>query len=164
MIRPETLRDDIIVPTLVRLDQFKRGFYSRNAVSLMLGIAAQETDLGYWFRQHPTGPGKGIWSVEDQTFYDIVNRYLARSSNRTLRELLNGFVPRGMSLTDPETQVVAPQFACAVARIRLWMVPAPIPDDLEGQAKYWDKYYHADGESDWEEYVNSWHRFAEWAG
>lgn len=36
-----------------------------------------------------------------------------------------------------------PLFSGVFARIRLYLVPAAIPNDIDGQAAYWKKYYNS---------------------
>lgn len=36
-----------------------------------------------------------------------------------------------------------PLFSGVFARIRLYLVPAAIPNDINGQAAYWKKYYNS---------------------
>lgn len=157
MIKTEHFEEYFVRPTLGVLAIYDDRLGSEASVKQMMGIAAQESDLGFYLKQHPKGPGKGFWSVEDFT-HDDVWRYLSRDSNETLRELV-------LTLTKYESKpphdelINNPRYSAAIARIKLWMVPAPLPEDLEGQAMYWDVYYNADKKNQIDEYLDSYRRF-----
>lgn len=146
-------------PALNQIAAFDERLASEPSVNLMMGTAAQESDLGFFLRQHPTGPGKGFWSVEDAT-HDDVWRYLRRDSNA---ELARRVLALARHKTDrpPHTELITnPLYSCAIVRIKYWMRPEPIPATLEGQADYWDWYYNCnDNHGTPEQYLDSYRKF-----
>jgi len=157
MIKPAHLLTEVIEPVLGRLAHVNPKFNSLPSVQLMLGTAAQESDLGFYLRQWPTGPARGVWQMEKDTVSDLVGRYLQKPGNDELRHAVMGFWTGNHFVEDEIVWNMA--LACALARVRYWMVPIPIPEDLEGQARYWDVYYNANEEDEIEEYVASYHEF-----
>jgi len=158
MIHPMHFEAEFVRPILFTLSAFDRRLYTPESVDLMMGTAAQESDLGFYLRQHPRGPGKGFWSVEDNT-HDDVWRYLEREENGQLKALV-------LELTrydekPPHHELIRnPLYSGAIARIRYWYIPKAIPKDRLGQAKYWDKYFNAnDQHGTVEEYLDSYSRF-----
>lgn len=142
-MHPSHFEAEIVRPTLARLSEFDERLYSQSAVTLMMGTAAVESDLGYFLRQHPTGPGRGFWQVEPATHQDVW-RYLAREKNLKLANIILSFASDKTYHPHPaHSQLVeCPLYCCAVARVRYWMVPESLPDDLDGIAGYWKQYFN----------------------
>lgn len=141
MIHPMQFEADIVRPTLNILARFNENLAIEPAVTLMMGTAAQESDLGFFLRQHPSGPAKGWWQVEDATHADVW-RYLQREENIELARLVLG-LSRHKTVMPPHSEMINnPLYSCAIARIKYWMVPAPLPVDLDGLAEYWDRYFN----------------------
>lgn len=159
MIKALHFESHFVRPALVRMAIVDPRLGSEPAVMLMMGTAAQESDLGYYLRQHPTGPGKGFWSIEDAT-HDDVWRYLDRPDNAELARIVKSLA-RSKNGRPPHTELINnPLYSCAIARIKYWMIPIPMPTDLEGLAGYWDKYFNAnDNYGTVEEFLDSYDRF-----
>ena len=49
------------------------------------------------------------------------------------------------------------KYATAMARLRYWMEPTPLPvyNDVQGQAEYWDATYNRDGDDDTAAFLRS---------
>ena len=157
MISATHLTSEVINPVLEHLERVKPGMNRPAAGMLLLGTAAQESDLGFFLRQHPTGPARGVWQMERATVIDIWDRYLEKPGNEELRDVVYGFWTGGEHPADEITWNL--KLACALARIRYWMVPIPIPSDLVGQARYWDVYYNANDKDEQAEYLASYEEF-----
>lgn len=159
MIHPLHFEAHVVRVTLNHLAVFDERIAIEPAVKLMMGTAAQESDLGYFMRQHPSGPGKGPWSVEDAT-HDDVWRYLRRHSNMQLRQRVLGLA-RHKQERPPHSELINnPLYSCAIARVKYWMVPEALPESLEGLAEYWDKYFNANAlHGTVQDFLNSYRRF-----
>jgi hypothetical protein len=163
MIHPLHFEALIVRPTLNKMAAYDERLGGDASVELMMGIAAQESDLGFWLRQHPTGPGCGFWSVEKATHLDVW-RYLNRDDKADLAEIVRSFarnpgpdgIPSHLELIDN------PPYSLAIARVRLWWVPIPKPPagDIEGQGHYWNDNYNVnDDHGTVAEYVASYNKF-----
>lgn len=137
-------REYVIRPTLLDL-----GMWSEAAEDLMLGTAVTESHLTYLV-QHDDGPAKGVYQIEWNTASDILNRYLRiiakddtvyRFAETTGYDMRLGTLDKRTVNSELITNL---KFATAVARLRYYMVPEPLPEvgDLEGYARYWKKYYN----------------------
>ncbi len=113
--------------------------WSPAAENLMLGTIAAESDMGYFLKQS-TGPALGITQVEPATHSDIM-RYLAGRPDILARLLKAAEVPR----LQESFLVCNLKYAVAIARIKYWMQPEPLPhhSDLHALATYHKKYYNS---------------------
>ena len=157
MIKPNHLLTEVIDPVLSVLGKVNYKLMAGPTTQLMLGTAAQESDLGFYLRQWPSGPARGLWQMEEATVRDIVDRYLQRQENAVLRHAVLSFWSGNYDIAEEISWNMA--LACALARVRYWMVPIPIPEDLEDQARYWDIHYNANEEDEVEEYIASYNEF-----
>jgi len=68
----------LIVPTLIHMDEVLPGAYSANAIHMLLGILAQESEMGTYLFQKgaPLTGAKGIFQIESKTHMDVWNSYL----------------------------------------------------------------------------------------
>jgi len=154
VIKANDLREHVIKPTLEILAMAEPRIASDSAVELLMGTAAQESDLGYNLVQVGGGPGLGIYSIEPDTHADVL-RYLNRPDKGFLRRAV-------MSLstdTTDEQLIFNLYYATAIARIRYWYEADPLPDDIRGHAAYWDDHYNANGVTQIEEYMDSYEGF-----
>lgn len=140
------------------LGTFNPKLGAQNAVELLMGTAAQETNLGYYLRQHPAGPGRGPYSIEQATHVDVV-RYLQRPQNAILLDLVNSMVRRGATLGDEGELVDNFAYAHAICRIRYWYETAPIAvaGDIRGHGEYWKQHFNTPaGAGTVEEFMANW--------
>lgn len=116
--------------------------HSRDAVHLMLRTALIESRLSY-LNQLRQGPALGFFQTEPATIDDVY-RYL--ETRPDIKERLLSCV--NMSELPKSLLHHAQNLAlnCAIARVKYWMVPEPIPslDDIEAQGEYWKKYYNTE--------------------
>jgi|TARA_R100001530_G_scaffold3566_7_gene5214 hypothetical protein len=137
--------NEIVTDTLKSI-----GMYSDEALALLIGTGAVES--GYKYLKQIKGPARSYWQIEPATAIDNLDNYLSYRP-----ELLNKVAKASMipyqildeiNLKIMETLLTCNiAFAICMARIKYYRVPKPLPasGDLEGQAKYWLKYYNAGG-------------------
>lgn len=127
-------RMQVVRPTLKHLD-----VWTQASENLLVGTAVQESNLDYLV-QMGGGPALGVFQMEPATHKDIW-RYLSEI-NPTLGEALK---PLSAAWPVNDQQLVTNlSYATAIARVRFWMVPDPLPgaDDIEGLAQYWKTHYN----------------------
>jgi len=153
MIDPLQFRTEIIRPTIERL-----GMGGRSAELLLLGTALVESNLSA-LKQYG-GEALGVYQIEPET-HDDLSRYL--DSKPTLRVKVS-FLSTAGAVFPFDRQLVGFPFdkqlvgnlyyATAMARVKYWMIPAALPDDIQGWAAYWKRYYNtAQGKGDPAEFV-----------
>ncbi len=146
--------------------------WSREAEAIMMGTAAVESGFHYW-RQIGGGPAFSFWQVEPATALDNMENYLKFRKDKYQRIAKHCVLPSSIIYGKMDVNMMAKMlhnnigFACAMARIKYWRVPKPLPDvtDIIGQSKYWKKYYNSDsGKGTPGKYAEAWekheiHRF-----
>ncbi len=140
MIPVHQFRRRVIRPVLDHLAKTEPRLDSGTAENLLLGTAIMESRLADL--EQIDGPAVSMFQVEPTTFEDVYERYLWRQ-RRDLYMAVKGFRWPAQSPLDqlPGNQ----HFACAVARIKYWMVPDPLPEDIDGLGQYWKAHYNAGG-------------------
>ncbi len=133
-INPDQLRD-AITRTLKKVP----GFYSENAVTLLMMTCAVESNLGYYAFHQIKGPAKGIMQVEPETMRDHFGNYLF------FRDRLKAYirVACGVDCYDINALEFNVAFNILMARLKYWRDSEPIPSTLEGMAHYHEKVYNA---------------------
>lgn len=128
------LRTLVIRPTLKNL-----GLWSAASEALMIGTALHESHLTY-LKQVGGGPALGIYQIEPATHQDVW-RYLSEI-NPTLGEAVMNCA--AVTPTQQDQLVSNLTYATAIARVRYWMVPDPLPnaDNLIGLSHYWKDHYN----------------------
>ena len=131
MIDKDQLRQ-VIRDSLEPLD-----LWSPEAAELLMGTAAQESRLGTYVTQLGGGPALGIFQMEPETYHDIWDNYL--KYNIVLRSRVREWVTR-----TPADLTYDMRQSCIMARLHYRRVPEALPavDDLDGQARYWKRYYN----------------------
>lgn len=131
---PTHLHDFVIAPVLDHLETD-----SLAARRLMLGTALTESRLVY-LRQKASGPALGIYQMEPTTHDDIWENYLEFNPDmanrvRALRESWPG---------GPTSMVGNLWYATAMARLKYWRKPNPLPDagSPERMAEYHKRHYN----------------------
>lgn len=148
------LREVIIRPVLSAI-----GLYSDEAINLLLGTAAVETQLGRYIVQ-PDGRlfegGIGIYQCDIPTYNDIWTRYIAASAAMKARIQL--YV--GYSLKPPAqrlaSDLILATIICRLHYIRVSQA-LPVATDIVGMAAYWKKWYRPDGTID--EFVKNYREY-----
>ena len=111
---------------------------------LLLGTALAESVVRgrQYLRQLGNGPARSIYQVEPATARDLRDRFLRRRSQAELREKVLALEIPGLSIE--EQLAVNLAYATAIARLRYWSRPEPLPaaDDLLALARYWKRHYN----------------------
>ena len=166
MINPSQLRYSIVMPTLVAMDM-----WSPAAENLLMGTAMQESRCGEYLVQI-RGPALGIFQMEPATAEDIIFRYLQERPQllRQFETAWRSLDSRPVNWHSVKLGQVCDEiaynlrFATAIARIRYWMVPDPLPDfdDIAGLAAYWKAHYNTPlGRGTEAEFIHNYHRMKE---
>jgi len=131
---------------------------SPEAIELILGTIAQESQFGTYFKQLGGGPALGICQMEPFTAVDIWANYLIyhpEQRNRLLAisgvyEHLDWYLEINLA------------YQIAMCRYKYVMRPGGIPKTLDGQAEYWDREYNANPNKGIpEEYVANYKRYVD---
>jgi hypothetical protein len=130
---------------------------SPSAVNLLLGTAAQESKFGTYLRQI-SGPALGVFQMEPATEDDIWQNFLRYHT------MLRGLVVQCtfISLPTPEALVWNLAYSIAMARIKYYRAPDPLPspDDVQGLAAYWKNVYNTQkGKGKVEEFIENYQRY-----
>jgi hypothetical protein len=132
------LQDVIVIPVLRAV-----GYNSPAAVQLVLGTAAQESQMGHYITQKSGGPARGIFQMEKITYEDIWDRFIAQSvSMKAKVRLLLKY--EGKPSWERMSSDLA--LACLMCRLKYYSIPNPLPDegDIRGYANYWKTWYNTE--------------------
>ncbi len=144
-INKKNLRELIIRPALIEINN-----WSEAAEELLMLTFAQETRLGTYLKQgwktldDGRGIGLGIGSMEPGTFSWLRYKYFDILGGRDAIELV----------WDLKLAVIA-------TRLKYTTIPEPLPNakDIQGLAKYWDRYYNGNPTvGTWQEAVASYNQ------
>lgn len=130
------LRELVIRPTLVSLNE-----WSQTAENLLIGTAAQESQLG--FRMHPDNDsGLGLYRISAQTHTQVWDKYLI--TDPELASRLRGLASQQQFLKSPHNELIINlSYATGIA----WMIykrhNPMLSDNLNVYelATYWLHYY-----------------------
>jgi len=133
------------------------GLSSPSAVNLLLGTAAQESGFGTYLRQ-VSGPALGIFQMEPATEEDIWRNYL-----RYQEGLRHSVVQCTLvSFPTPAALIWNLAYSIAMARIKYYRDPAPLPDadDIPALACYWKNVYNTpQGRGTVDEFIENYKRY-----
>jgi hypothetical protein len=138
------LRQYIVRPALVQVN-----LWSEAAEDLLLGTIATESDMGRYVAQVGGGPALGITQVEPATHIDCWQNWL--DYRPTLAAAVLTLVPPIYRISDESSTPVdhmalaaCPQYAVAIARVKYYRAPAPLPQagDWPGMEAYHKKWYN----------------------
>jgi hypothetical protein len=135
-INAEQLVTYIVKPALKQINH-----YSPEAEQLIVGTCAQESHLGEFLHQVGCGPALGIFQMEGDTYHNIWNEFLLHKPE--LKALLlqsNGYAVQ----PGEDVMIYNLKYAAQMCRLKYLWITEPLPElnDIEGQAKYWAKYYN----------------------
>lgn len=138
-IHKDQLRIEVIRPVLMGLN-----LYNPNAEELLMGTAAQESNLGTYIRQIE-GPAGGIFQCEQKTYDSLWNKYIGSSRAMQLKVL-----PLiGVTTKPPYNRIISDlNLATLICRLHYWDIKIILPsrDNVEEMGKYWDMYYNRNPE------------------
>lgn len=117
------------------------GLYSPSAEELLLLTAATESISGHYFYQLNNGPAKGIFQMEPATEQDCWDNFLSYRTNELYYSRIRDLYIISLG---PDNLIYNLAYQIAMARIRYYRVPAPLPtqDDIQGLAQYWKDHYN----------------------
>lgn len=128
----------------------EHGLHSEAAVRLLLGTAATESRFGTYLRQMHGGPAVGIFQMEPGTFYWLKECYGIR-----FRHIL----PRTAEEMEWDLRL-----AILMARLRYYVVPAPLPEpeNIMALAQYWKRNYNTpQGRGTIQDFIRNYTQFVE---
>jgi hypothetical protein len=134
------LKQLIIVPTLALLPPILN---SLAAINLLAGIALVESSDQY-LAQLGGGPAIGLWEMEPATYNDCFSNFLDFPQNATLKAIILSLMLGVKSLNPTQEMAGNLYLACAMARVKLYRAPAPLPSatDAMGMAQYHKQWYN----------------------
>lgn len=154
MIDKTQLRENIIVPVLLRMDLF-----SHTAVNLLMGTCAQESRMGTYLKQLGNGPALGIFQMEPATYKDIWDNYLKYKPELAAKVLEF----KATNKEDEWEMVGNLYYATAMARVHYRRVKASLPSDannIAGLAQYWKAFYNTPlGKGTVEEFIANYKKY-----
>lgn len=122
------------------------GFATERA---LIEVAATETNSGTFPDSHPEKLGVGLTQFDQIGFDDVQKRTRRKDKDRVLQML--GYDIDRLVLAD---LAYNPLLALVFTRLKYKLIPAEIPETLEGRAKYWKQHYNtALGKGSVEEYL-----------
>jgi len=152
------LRTDIVAPVLRRLEM-----WSTVSEELLMATGAHESEGFVHIRQLGGGPAVSLWQIEPDTARDV-HRYLTLHPDM-MDNFCKAVMWRPEWIDRITERLIADQaFACAVARIRYWMEPTPLPEsahNIQAIAEYWKKYYQRgpDPQRGIQDFISDYRRF-----
>lgn len=149
MINCEQLRKYIVRPTLEGL-----GLWSQSAENLILGTAAQETNMGYYIMSIKPYVDYGIYQLNHST-HDWVLKAL-------LRRPQSAAYVKTIALCKFDEMVYNLAYQTALVRHYYYSFKEPLPrhDDIEAMAKYYKLYYNTSaGAATWQQFAENYKRY-----
>ena len=136
MLDPLIFKDSIIPNALSSIN-----LNEENAVNLLAGTAAVESDLGKFIIQKNNGPARGIFQMEEDTYNDIWENFLK------YRKGLSSLILKGFKNKErPDYIQITNNMILSIhmARVHYLRNREPIPEknDIEGLALYWKRNYN----------------------
>ncbi len=141
LISPLSYRELFVLPVLEYLGD---PFDSEDRVSLIVNIANHESDGFRYVRQVGGGPGLGYTQIEHTTHDDTWVNWLAFRRDLAIKAWkLIGEPPFG-KIPSSTILVTNPGYAVAMTAFIQRRAPGELPHylDIEGQARYWKKWYN----------------------
>ncbi|MFP8968584.1 hypothetical protein ACKC9G_18525 [Pokkaliibacter sp. CJK22405] len=125
---------------------------NRKAVHLVLETCAQETHLGQYPDPTVNYAGAGLAQCDRGTFDWLQAQYSSHPLATKLRQRFDVHLEK----VQYAELYHSPLIAMIFCRLRFFIVPSLIPDDLEGRAAYWKKWYNSTaGKGQPEEYIKN---------
>ena len=107
-----------------------------------------KVESGYKYIRQIKGPARGLFQCESWVAVDICKNYLAYRKS-LMRKVADATKVKLSYFVDPKEEdwsyILETNIAAQIAMCRLHYrrIPKPLPSSLEGQAKYWKKYYNS---------------------
>lgn len=124
----------IVIPTLLTLEQVGKVPYSTVAYHLVIGTVAQESLLGTWLVQED-GPALGLGQIEPATLDGLI-------ASLSVAEAA-ALAMFAMPTTSAHNVVGSLPYAVAITRLFYWKKPAPLPaDTVTALFDYYKQWYN----------------------
>ena len=107
-----------------------------------------KVESGYKYIRQIKGPARGLFQCESWVAVDICKNYLAYRKS-LMRKVADATKVKLSYFVEPKEEdwsyILETNIAAQIAMCRLHYrrIPKPLPSSLEGQAKYWKKYYNS---------------------
>ncbi len=149
------VKDNIILPALTAL-----GMKTPNAVNLMLGTMAQESEMGKFIVQQGIGMkgGIGVYQMQAPTYMDLWKRIIQPST--ALRAKIRLMLCYDV-MPPAERMASDIMLATLMTRIYYYAIPQPLPDkdDIIGLGTYWKEHYNTlNGAGSIQEFTDAYYR------
>jgi hypothetical protein len=139
----------VVIPTLTALGNALHAIDVPAAIPLLVGTGLVESNYAA-LAQEPSGPAIGFWQMEwgsaTTTYEDCWTNFLNFSTNSAL---MSAVLALAGANSQPPGSLMATNllFAVAMARIKYWRSPLPLPaaTDAAGLAQYHVSVYNAGG-------------------
>lgn len=113
------------------------GLFTPDAVNLLLGTAAVESDFCHYLKQ-VKGPALGYFQIEPKTFIDICDNYLKFRYDLKMKIVAVCNV-RYLDHNDLEHNIA---LGIVFARLVYYRSPMTLPDSMTGYARMWKEVYN----------------------
>ena len=131
------------------------GAYSVEAVYLLLGTCAVESNFGTYLKQR-NGPALGVFQIEPGTLIDIWENYLYYKDELAYRIKQVS----GVGESDLFACEMNLAYQICIARVKYLRRPGVIPVELVGQAGYWKKHYNTyKGKGTVDKYIEKFNKY-----
>ena len=144
--RGNSLLNEPQVKDLINRGLKKMDLYSPEASDLVYKTGKVES--GYKYIRQIKGPARGLFQCESWVAVDICKNYLAYRKS-LMRKVADATKVKLSYFVEPKEEdwsyILETNIAAQIAMCRLHYrrIPKPLPSSLEGQAKYWKKYYNS---------------------
>jgi len=145
-LRGNSLLNEPQVKDLIDRVLKKMDLHSPEASDLVYKTGKVES--GYKYLRQIKGPARGLFQCESWVAVDICKNYLAYRKS-LMRKVADATKVKLSYFIDPKeddwSYILETNIAAQIAMCRLHYrrIPKPLPSSLEGQAKYWKKYYNS---------------------
>lgn len=139
-LKAEHLLKYVVEPTLNALAVARATLNTPVARALVLGTALHESDDLRALHQWGNGPAVGLWQMEPTTMAWLFEWLGAPGREAFGKAFFVAARCDDPALDDAHGNLY---LACALARLRYWVVPEALPAfDGESLARYWKTYYN----------------------
>ena len=144
--RGNSLLNEPQVKNLIERVLKKMDLHSPEASDLVYKTGKVES--GYKYIRQIKGPARGLFQCESWVAVDICKNYLAYRKS-LMRKVADATKVKLSYFVEPNEEdwsyILETNIAAQIAMCRLHYrrIPKPLPSSLEGQAKYWKKYYNS---------------------
>ena len=151
-VEPEAAGLHVVVASIDRLRQLNL-FPSDN--QLLRRIAYVETRDGVDIATYRDGYHGGIWQVDEEVFLQTQDVATAPELELLLQEVMEGTGIDWLAVV--WTDLRRPLYSALATSIYFTLVPGEIPGtgNVEGQARYWKRYFSSDSQETANDFINA---------